>query len=68
VLLRQGVEVKDSDSRSNYIEQHGNRCSETDILPGAAIETALNAHVRSWLDVEKWNRRDAEITAARRLI
>jgi hypothetical protein len=61
--------VKDPDSRSQtYIGQYGTRCWETDILPGATIEAALNAHIQSWLDTAKWNRRDAEIERASALL
>jgi hypothetical protein len=68
-LLRQGIEVKDSDSRSKaFIAQYGSRCWETDILPGVVIEAALNRHVRSWLDVKEWNQRAAEIERARALL
>jgi hypothetical protein len=67
--LRQGIEVKPSDSRAaKYIEQHGDRCWEADVLPAAVIERALNAHVHSWLDGKRWQRRDAEIERARALL
>ena len=37
--LRQGIEVKESDSRStSYIAQDGDRCWEADILLGTTIE------------------------------
>jgi hypothetical protein len=46
--LRQGIEVKPSDSRSeSYIEEYGERCWETDILPASVIEQALDDHIRS---------------------
>ena len=67
--LREGIEVKPSDSRAEgYIEQYGERCWETDILPAAVIEQALDAHIRSWLDAKLWARRDAEIERARALL
>jgi hypothetical protein len=51
--LREGIAVKPSDSRAErYIEQYGERCWETDILPASVIEQALDAHMRSWLDVK----------------
>jgi hypothetical protein len=38
--LSQGIEVKLSDSRARaYIEEYGNRCWETDVLPAATIES-----------------------------
>src|SRR5215468_11151836 len=50
---RQGIEVKPSDSRARaFIEQYGDRCWETDILPAATIEQALDDHIRSWLDAK----------------
>ena len=67
--LREGIAVKPSDSRAKrYIEQYGERCWETDILPAAVIEQALDAHMRSWLDVKLRARRDAEIERARLLL
>ena len=69
VRLREGIAVKPSDSRAErYIEQYGERCWETDILPAAAIEQALDDHVRSWLDSKLWQRRAAEIERARLLL
>jgi hypothetical protein len=68
-VLRQGIEVKSSDSRAErYIIDHGNRCWETDILPAAVIEAAIDAAIHGWLDVDKWRRRDEEIERARRLL
>jgi hypothetical protein len=67
--LREGIAVKPSDSRAErYIEQYGERCWETDILPASVIEQALDAHMRSWLDVKLRARRDAEIERARALL
>ena len=67
--LRQGIEVKESDSRSrSYIAEYGRRCWETDILPAADIEAALNADIRSWLDGKAWSRRGREIERARELL
>jgi hypothetical protein len=67
--LRQGIEVKESDSRSTrYIAQYGDRCWEADILPAATIEQAIDAEIDSWLDRDIWNRRDAEIERARALL
>jgi hypothetical protein len=61
--------VKPSDSRAErYIQQYGERCWETDILPAAVIEQALDDHVRSWLDGKLWQRRAAEIEGARALL
>jgi len=68
-FLREGVEVKPSDSRSQtYITEHGDRCWEVDILPAAVIEQALERHLRSWLDERLWRQRDREIERARALI
>jgi hypothetical protein len=67
--LREGIAVKPSDSSAQrYIEQYGERCWETDILPASVIERALGAHMRSWLDVKLRARRDAEIERARALL
>jgi hypothetical protein len=64
--LREGIAVKPSDSRAKrFIEQYGERCWETDILPAAIIEQALDDHVRSWLDGKLRQRRTAEIERAR---
>jgi hypothetical protein len=61
-LERLSIEVKDSDSRSaRYLEQHGDRCWEVDILPGEVIEARLGEHINSWLDVDAWRRREVEI-------
>jgi hypothetical protein len=67
--LRLGIEVKPSDSRAQrYIWQYGARCWETDILPAATIQQALDNHIGSWLDAKAWKTRDAEIERARRLL
>jgi len=68
-LLREGIEVKPSDSRARrYVEKYGERCWETDILPAATIEETLNDHIRSWLDFKQWNRRAREIERNRALL
>jgi hypothetical protein len=68
-ILRQGIQVKPSDSRAEkFIEQYGDRCWETDILPAAVIEETINSHIRMWLDAKRWRRRDREIEAARALL
>jgi hypothetical protein len=68
-LLRQGIQVKPSDSRARkFIEQYGARCWETDILPAAVIEETIERHITSWLDAKRWRRRDREIEAARALL
>jgi hypothetical protein len=42
--LRQGIEVKPSDSRAeNYIAEYGGRCWETDILPAATMSRPSTA-------------------------
>jgi hypothetical protein len=67
--LREGIEVKRSDSRADrYIAQYGRRCWETDILPAATIEAAIDAEIGSFLDVGRWNRRNEEIERARKLL
>ena len=67
--LRQGIEVKPSDSRAaKYVEQYGNRCWEADVLPASDIQAALDRYVRVWLDAKKWARRAAEIEKARALL
>jgi hypothetical protein len=67
--LREGIEVKLSDSRSKrYIAQYGARCWETDILPANTIAEALDADIRSWLDEDLWERREREIGRARALL
>jgi hypothetical protein len=64
--LRRGIEVKPSDSRAKgYVAQYGNRCWEADILPAQVIEQALDDHIRSWLDVRRWNERQQAIERAR---
>jgi hypothetical protein len=68
-IERLGISVKPSDSRSrSYIAQYGERCWEVDILPGAVIARAIDAAIGSWLDIELWRRRDAEIERARALL
>jgi hypothetical protein len=68
-LLRQGIEVKPSDSRAErYVADYGERCWETDILPAATIEQTLEEHIRSWLDVKQWNQRHNEIERNRGLL
>lgn len=67
--LREGIEVKPSDSRAeSYVAQYGDRCWETDILPADEIEQAIDREVRSRLDAAAWNRRHEEIERARRLL
>ena len=67
--LRQGIEVKPSDSRAeSYTAQYGERCWETDVLPASVIEQAIDDHIRSWLDAKLWARRNAEIERARALL
>ena len=39
-----------------------------DILPAATIRQALDSHISSWLDEKAWQRRNAEIERARRLL
>jgi hypothetical protein len=63
------IAVKPSDSRAaKYIAEYGTRCWEVDILPPERIETALDNDIRSWLDAEKWQRRNTEIEQARKLL
>ena len=60
--VRQGIEVKDSDSRAHdYIHRFGRRCWEVDVLPATTIEAALAAHIKEWLDRRLWEQRAAEI-------
>ena len=67
--LREGIEVKPSDSRSQtYLAEHGDRCWEVDILPAAVIARALDAEIQAWLDQRLWRQRDREIERARALI
>jgi hypothetical protein len=67
--LREGIAVKPSDSRAKrYIEQYGERCWETDVLPAAVIEQALEVHIHTWLDQRLWQQRDREIERVRTLI
>jgi hypothetical protein len=75
-IERLAIEVKETDSRSrNYVStnpwvRHGGelRCWEVDVLPAAEIEQAIDDEIGSWLDVDLWCRRDAEIEAARKLL
>ena len=61
--------MKPSDSRTkSYVEEYGRLCWETDVLPAAVIEQAIEDNIRSWLDERAWNRRDREIKAARELL
>ena len=67
--LREGIEVKPSDSRSQtYLAEHGDRSWEVYILPATVIEQELDAHIHSWLDERLWRQRDREIERARTLI
>ena len=67
--LREAIEVKPSDSRANsYIAEYRERCWETDILPAAVIEQAIDDHINGWLDAKLWRRRDAEIERTRSLL
>jgi hypothetical protein len=51
--LRQGIQVKESDSRStSQIAQYGDRRWEADILPGATIEQAIDSEIGSSRYVE----------------
>ena len=60
VRLREGIEVKPSDSRANsYIAEYGECCWETDILPAAVIEQAIDDHINGWLDAKLWRRRES---------
>jgi hypothetical protein len=64
-----GIDVKPSDSRAKrYVEQYGGRCWEADILPASTIERAIEGHLRSWLDQERWQQRAAEIEEGRKLL
>lgn len=63
------IEVKASDSRSKaFIEEYGDRCWETDVLPASVIEEAIEDHIRSWLDAKLWKQREREIERARKLL
>jgi hypothetical protein len=64
-----GIDVKPSDSRAKrYVEQYGTKCWEADILPASTIERAIEDDLGSWLDQERWQRREAEIEANRKLL
>jgi hypothetical protein len=68
-LDRLAIEVKPSDSRSkNFVAGYGDRCWEADVLPVAAIERAIDEHIRVWLDAKRWNQRHDEIERARKLL
>ena len=68
-LGRLAIEVKPSDSRAEaFVAEYSNHCWEADVLPGTVIEQGIDDHVRTWLDGERWQRRDAEIEAARKLL
>jgi hypothetical protein len=68
-LLRQGIQVKPSDSRAKkFIASYGDRCWETDILPASVIEETIERHILAWLDAERWGQRDREVRAARALL
>jgi hypothetical protein len=61
------LEVKASDSRAKrHLAEHGDRAWEDDILPADVIEAMLEASLDEWLDPVLWDRRDAEIEAARK--
>ena len=67
--LRQGIEVKPGDSRSkSYIAQYGDRCWEADVLSEVTIEAMLDICIEEWLDRKKWDRRNADIEKARKLL
>ena len=67
--LRQGIEVKPSDSRAaSYITEHGDRCWETDILPAATIGLLIDTAINRRLDVELWERRHEAVERARQLL
>jgi hypothetical protein len=51
-----------------FIEQYGTRCWEADVLPASVIADTLDALINDWLDVRLWQRRAAEIEAARKLL
>jgi hypothetical protein len=64
-----GIDVKPSDSRAKrYVEQYGAKCWEADILPASTIERAIEDHLGSWLDQERWQQRDDEIEQNRKLL
>jgi len=68
-IERLSIGVKDSDSRSKrYIEEHGDRCWEADVLPASVIEEALDTHIETWRDANLWRQRAAEIERARKLL
>jgi hypothetical protein len=55
-IARLGIAMKLSDSRAErYVDEHGNVCWKADVLPATVIEQALDAEIRSWLDVRKWH-------------
>ena len=62
------IGVKPSGRRPvSYVEEHGTRCWEADVLPANVIEHAPDDHVRSWTDTKLWERRASEIERARKL-
>jgi hypothetical protein len=66
---RLSIGVKPSDSRAEkYIEQHGDRCWEADILDAHVIERTIASEIELHLNVELWDRRIAEIERARKLL
>ena len=67
--LREGIQVKASDRHAeSYIVQYGERCWETNVLPAAVIEQALDDHIRSWREAKLWAPRGVEIERARALL
>ena len=45
-LCAAGIEVKSSDSRAaRYIDEHGTRCWETDMLPAVVIEAERHEEI-----------------------
>ena len=69
VKLPDPITGKGGDSRSKkYVEEHGDRCWEADILSPTTIQAALDSHINGWLDADLWQRRKEEIERARSLL
>lgn len=68
-LERLAIAVKPDDTRTaKYVQEHGNRCWEADILPAEVITQAIDDHIEEWLDRNLWDQRNQDIENARRLL
>ena len=66
-LVPQQVKPKDQRSAA-YIKTYGHECWELDALPPDVLTSMVESSITAFVDIDRWNERDAEIEAEREKI